>query len=285
MSTGRAKWIGAHMPTKDGLGGAIRNGAAIGCTAVQVFTNSPQTWRAKPITPAMVEDFRAAREETGITHVVSHDSYLVNLCANDPAKLENSIRGLIAEVTRCATYGITKVVSHMGAHLGAGADVAIPVVAESARQVLAETDPSVMILMETTAGQGSSLNANFEELARMRDAIDSPRIGVCLDTCHIFAAGYDIRTADGFTEVIDRFDAVIGLAALQAIHVNDSLKPFGSRLDRHAHLGEGEIGPAAFRALVQDARLAEIPMMVETPDADTDHARNVATLWAFAREA
>jgi deoxyribonuclease-4 len=272
------------MPTTNGLGGAVRRGAAIGCTAVQVFTNNPQTWRAKKVTPPMVVDFRAALAETAIRHVVSHDSYLVNLCATDPVKRDNSIQGLIAEVTRCSTYGIWKVVSHMGAHLGTGADAAIPVVAESARQVLAETDPAVTILMETTAGQGSSLNATFEELARMRDAIDSPRIGVCLDTCHIFAAGYDIRTPEGFARVIDQFDAVIGLDALQAIHVNDSLKPFGSRLDRHAHLGEGEIGPAAFRALVQDPRLADIPMMVETPDAETDHARNVAFLWAFARE-
>jgi deoxyribonuclease-4 len=273
--------IGAHMPTGKGLGDAIRAGHAIGCTAVQVFTSSPQTWRAKAITDEMVTDFIAAQNDTGITAVVSHDSYLVNLCAPDPDKRAQSIRGLTDELNRSARYGIKFVVSHMGAHMGQGVEGGIRAAAESAKEVLADSDPSVMLLMETTAGQGSSLNHRFEELAQMQDQIGSDRIGVCLDTCHIFAAGYDIRAEDGYDQTFNEFDRLIGLDRLKVIHVNDSKKALGTRVDRHEHIGEGEIGETAFRLLVNDPRLLGKLMTVETPDAQTDHARNVAKLWSL----
>jgi len=274
-------FIGAHMPTGKGLGNAVRAGHAIGCTAVQVFTSSPQTWRAKAITDDMVADFRAAQAETGISAVVSHDSYLVNLCAPDDAKRAQSIRGLTDELNRSARYGIPFVVSHMGSHMGQGVEEGIRLVAEAAKQVLAASDPSVMLLMETTAGQGSALNHRFEELAQMQDQINSDRLGVCLDTCHIFAAGYDIRTEEGYAATFAEFDRLIGLEKLKVVHVNDSKKPLGSRVDRHEHIGEGEIGETAFRLLVNDPRLIEKLMTVETPEAETDHVRNVAKLWSF----
>lgn len=274
--------LGAHMPTGKGLGHAVRAGHAIGCTAVQVFTSSPQTWRAKAITDEMVADFRAALAETGITHVISHDSYLVNLCGVDPDKREQSIRGLTDEMIRCDRYGIDRVVSHMGSHMGAGCDAGLEGVREGALRVLDAAPESVTLLMETTAGQGSALNARFEEIAWLLDRVNSPRLGVCLDTCHVFAAGYDLRTDEGYEAVWAEFDRVIGLKHLRAIHVNDSKKPLGSRVDRHEHLGEGEIGPLAFQRLVRDPRLREIPMTVETPDADTHHAINVARLWAWS---
>ena len=271
-----ATLLGAHMPTAGGLGGAIRNGKAIGCTAVQVFTSSPQQWRAKPVTEAMVADFRAAQAETGIDVVVSHDSYLVNLCALEPEKREQSIAGLKAEIERCAAYGIPWVVSHMGAHMKKGEEWALPVVAESAKRVLDETPETVTLLMETTAGQGSALNAKFEQLAWLLAEVNHPRLGVCLDTCHIFAAGYDL--AHDFEGVWAEFDRIVGLLHLHAIHCNDSKKPLGSRVDRHEHIGEGEIGPDAFRQLVNDPRFDQIPILLETPDADEHHARNLATL-------
>lgn len=267
------------MPTGKGLGNAVRAGKAIGCTAVQVFTSSPQTWRAKAITPEMVEDFRAAQVETGINAIVSHDSYLVNLCAPDLDKRAQSIRGLTDELRRCSTYGIRYVVSHMGSHMGQGVEEGIRAVTESAKEVLAESPDDVMLLMETTAGQGSALNHRFEEIAGMLEQIDSARVGVCLDTCHIFAAGYDIRTEEAYGATFDEFERIVGTSHIKAIHVNDSKKALGTRVDRHDHLGEGEIGPTAFRCLVNDPRFFGVPMTVETPDAETDHARNVALLW------
>ncbi len=275
--------LGAHMPVAGGLGNALRNGKAIGCETVQVFTSSPQQWRAKEVTEAMVEDFRRAREETGISQVVSHDSYLVNLCAPDPAKRRQSIGGLVAELGRCAQYGIRFVVSHMGAHVGQGEECGLQGVAESMREVLAETDPSVTICMETTAGQGSSLNARFEGLAWLIEASQGhDRVAVCLDTCHVFAAGYDLRTREAYEATMAEFDRLIGLDRLKVVHCNDSKKPLGSRVDRHAHLGEGEIGEEAFRLLVNDPRLSGVPVLVETPMDDVaDHERNIARLRSF----
>jgi deoxyribonuclease-4 len=267
------------MPTSGGLGNAIRNGKAIGCTAVQVFTSSPQQWKAKEVTDKMVEDFQAAKAETGIDSVVSHDSYLINLCAPDPAKREQSLNGLKGEMERCARYGIPYVVSHMGAHMGQGEECGLDGIAESARRILDETPESVTLLMETTAGQGSCMNCRFEHLAWIIDKLEGhPRLAVCLDTCHIFTAGYDIRTEGGFAETFTKFDQIVGFDRLKVVHCNDSKKPFGSKVDRHEHIGEGEIGIDAFRLLVNDDRFANIPILLETPEAPEGHERNLQTL-------
>jgi deoxyribonuclease-4 len=277
-----AQLLGAHMPIKGGLGNAVRDGHAIGCTAVQVFTSSPQQWKAKPVSDEMAADFKKAKGETGIEVVVSHDSYLVNLCAPDEAKRRQSIEGLIAEMDRCAKYGIGFTVSHMGAHMGQGEEEGLKIVAESAREVLDRTDPSVTLLMETTAGQGSSLNFRFETLAWLIDALKGDsRLCVCLDTCHIFAAGYDISTNEGFSSVFAEFERLIGFERLKAVHCNDSKKALGSRVDRHDHIGEGLIGPIPFQMLVNDDRFEKIPILLETPDAPEGHARNLATLKSY----
>lgn len=274
--------LGAHMPTGKGLGDALRRGKAIGCTAVQVFTSSPQQWKAKEITGAMAGDFREARAETGITCVISHDSYLVNLCAPDDALRAKSIEGLAAELLRCDRYGIAWAVSHIGAAMGQEPDAAVRRAAEGLTEVLARTPASTGVLMETTAGQGSSLNWRFEQIAAMFDDLGAPaRVGVCLDTAHVFAAGYDIRSADDLAATFDAFDRIVGLDRLRAIHVNDSKKALGARVDRHAHIGEGEIGEAAFRALLAEERLAHVPMLLETPEAETMHATNLARLWSY----
>lgn len=275
-----AQLIGAHMPTAGGLGNAIRNGKKIGCTAVQVFTSSPQQWKAKEITPAMVDDFKAAQAETGIDVVVSHDSYLVNLCAPTPENRLKSIEGLKGELRRCAAYGIRWAVSHMGSHLGQGPEEGLRCVTESALEVLNDTPEEVMILAETTAGQGSALDAKFEELATLLELLKGhPRLGVCLDTCHIFVAGYDIRTPETYEKTFEEFGRIIGFDRLKAIHCNDSKKGLGSRVDRHERLGQGEIGPAAFHLLVNDPRFEQIPILIETPEADTMHEVNVKFLW------
>ena len=277
-----AKYLGAHMPTSGGLGIAVRSGKAIGCTAVQVFTNSPQTWKAKQISDAMASDFRAALVETGIDKIVSHDSYLVNLSSPDPAKRQTSIEGLKAELLRCHTYGIPYAVSHMGAHMGEGEEAGLRAVAESTKIVLAESPDDVTILMETTAGQGSSLNYKFEHLRTLLDLLDGhPRICVCMDTCHIFAAGYDIRTPETYEATMSAFGSIVGFDRLKAVHCNDSKNPFGSKKDRHENIGEGEIGPVAFQLLVNDPRFDEIPIMLETPDAPEGHAINLARLKSY----
>lgn len=267
------------MPAAGGLGNSIRNGKAIGCTAVQVFTSSPQQWKAKPVTDEMADDFKSALSETAITDVVSHDSYLINLCAPDADKREQSIEGIKREIERCAQYGIRWVVSHMGSHVGQGEEVGLAGVVESTRRVLAETPETVSICMETTAGQGSALMAKFEQLSYVIDALKGdPRLVICLDTCHIFVAGYDIRTPETFAATFDEFERVIGFDRLKVIHCNDSKKGLGSKVDRHANIGQGEIGLETFRLLVNDPRFENIPILLETPTENEGHEKDLATL-------
>lgn len=274
-----ARLIGAHMPTSGGFGEAVRKGSEIGCTAVQVFTSSPQQWRAKKITDEMVEDFLAAREETGLDWMISHDSYLINLAATEEDLRKKSMEALIAEMERCSKLHIPYVVSHMGAHKGEGEEKGLKRLTKSTKSVLAETPEDVSLAMETTAGTGSSLGYRFEHLAEVLEGCGWPeRLVVCLDTCHVFAAGYDIRTEEGYEAMIEEFGSLVGLERIVCIHANDSLHPFGSRKDRHAHIGEGEIGPEAFRRIVNDPRLAHAPLIVETPDAETMHEVNVRRL-------
>lgn len=277
--------LGAHMPIKGGLGAAVRNGKAIGCTAVQVFTSSPQQWAAKPVTDEMAADFQAAKAETGIDVVVSHDSYLVNLCAPTDEARAKSIEGLKGELRRCSKYGIKYAVSHIGSHLGQGPEEGLRICAESVKEVLADTPDDVMILAETTAGQGSSLDSKFEEIARLFELAGAPaRLGVCLDTCHIFVAGYDIRTPETYEATFSEFDRIVGIKNLKAIHCNDTKKPLGSRVDRHDHIGEGFIGATAFELLVNDPRFFEVPILLETPEAPEGHAINLAKLWAMTED-
>lgn len=280
-----AQLIGAHMPTGGGLDQAIRNGQAIGCTAVQVFTSSPQQWASKPLTEEGIAKFRAAVTECGMEGaVISHDSYLINLSALAEEARKESREALTRELNRCGALGIPFVVSHLGAHMGEGVDAGLQLVAQGVRQALEESPESVTLLAETTAGQGSSLDARFEEIARLFELTGNPaRLGVCLDTCHIFAAGYDLRTEEDYAATFAEFDRLVGVEKIKVIHCNDSAKPFGSRKDRHAHLGEGEIGPTAFECLVNDPRFERVPIVVETPDAEKEHARNVAALWAWRR--
>ena len=277
-----AQLLGAHMPIGKGIGNAVRAGKAIGCTAIQVFTKSPQIWKSKPVTDEVIADFKAAVLETGITEIVSHDSYLINMAGSTEEGREKSIVGLIEEINRCSAYGIPYVNSHMGSHIGQGEEIGQQLLIEGARRVLAETDPSVMLLMETTSGQGSALGATFEQLAFVLDGLGGDsRVGVCVDTCHIFAAGYDIRSEEAFGETFGKFESVVGFDRLKAVHCNDSLGKFGSHKDRHAANGEGEIGETAFRLLVNDTRFDQIPILLETPMEDGGHERDLAKLISY----
>lgn len=274
-----ARLIGAHMSTSGGIGNALREGKKIGCTAVQVFTASPRQWKSKAVTHEMVADLERARRETGIEAVVSHDSYLVNLCAPTEEIRLKSYESLKDELMRCSLLGIAFVVSHMGAAKDQTEAEALRTTGEAALRLLNETPDNVTLLMETTAGQGSSLNYRFEHLAELLERCKGhPRLGVCLDTCHVFAAGYDIRTEEGYELTMLGFDAMVGLDRLKAVHANDSLKPFGSKLDRHEHIGKGEIGETAFRCLVNDPRFENTPILLETNDGETMHTVNLAKL-------
>ncbi len=274
-----AKLLGAHVPTSGGLGNAVRGGKAMGCAALQVFTSSPQQWKSKPVSDDMAQAFKSACSETGITQVISHDSYLINLCAPDPERRNQSIEALKGEIERCATYGIRFVVSHMGAHMGQGIDTGLAGVVESTKRILAESSDSVTICMETTAGQGSSLMSKFEELAFILDKMKCPpRLAICLDTCQFLVCRLIIRTEETFLETFADFERIIGFEHLKVIHCNDSKKGFGSRVDRHHNVGKGEIGEEAFRLLVNDPRFENIPILLETPTENEGHETDLATL-------
>lgn len=265
------------MKASKGMGNALREGKAIGAEAVQVFTSSPQMWRASAVTPEKIADFKSAQADTGLTQVVSHDSYLVNLCAPESDIREKSFDGLKGEMIRCGIYGIPFVVSHMGAHKAQGEEYGIKTIAEATLRILDETPEEVMLLMETTAGSGSAMGATFEQLGAVLDACKRPaRLGTCLDTCHIFVAGYEIRTRETYEMVFEHFDNVVGLDRLRAFHLNDSKKGLGSHVDRHEAIGKGELGLEPFRFLVNDARFAQTPMLLET--AVEGHAADLATL-------
>ena len=273
--------LGAHMPTAGGPHNAITDGIAIGCQAVQIFTASPRQWRAPSIKPEVAEKFKEVVAASGITKTIAHDSYLINLAAEPGSEvLAKSRAAFRGELERAEALGVDFLVSHPGAHGGAGEDVGIARLIESLNIIHAQTPGlKVRTALETTAGQGTYLGGTFEQLAAIIQGVDSPeRLAVCLDTCHIFAAGYDIRTPETYAETMRLFDDIIGLKWLQVIHANDSQKALGSHADRHAHIGDGEIGPEAFRLLVNDPRLAGLPIIVETPDSDTMHEVNVKRL-------
>ncbi len=262
--------MGAHMSIAGGHERAIQRGAAIGCTAIQVFTKSSNQWAAKPLTEEGARRFREEIARTGMGPVVAHDSYLINLCSPDDALWRRSIDACVVELDRCARLGIRWLVAHPGGHMGRGEEYGIGRMAD-AIDAIHERCPaeSSSLALETTAGQGTVIGYRFEQLSRIIRKTAAPgRIGVCLDTCHVFAAGYDIRDGAGYEETVRTFDGEIGLSRLVAVHVNDSKKDLGCRVDRHEHIGHGHLGLEAFGHLMNDPRLLEIPLILETPKGE-----------------
>lgn len=277
--------LGAHFSIAGGRHNALYAAAAYGCTTLQIFTRNSRTWKEPALTEAEVARFAQARRETGITEIVSHTSYLINIAAPDP---ENRSRdALAAELVRSGRLGIPYVVHHPGAHLGAGPEAGIAAAARTIRSIFkAIPGMGCRLLIETTAGQGTGIGHTFEEIAAILSAVGDPnRIGVCLDTCHIFAAGYDIRTRKAYDRTLAQFDRTIGLDRLFVLHLNDARTDLGSRVDRHAHIGCGAIGIDAFGFFMQDPRLARCPKIIETPkmQGETDMDRvNLDRLRALA---
>ncbi len=271
--------LGAHMSIAGGVDRAIERGHSIGCEAIQIFTKSSNQWRAAPLSDDVVERFHANRRETGIGPVVGHDTYLINLASPDPALWQKSVDAFVVEMERAQRMRLPYLVTHPGSHTGSGEEAGIRRVAEALDEIHART-PHVetMILMEITAGQGTSLGCTFEQLAEMIGlARRSERLGICFDTNHAFAAGYDFRTPETYAATFEAFDRILGLHRLRVFHLNDSKRDLGSRVDRHEHIGKGFIGLEAFRLLLNDPRFADRPMILETPKGP-DLAEDVENL-------
>jgi len=282
----RNRLLGAHVSTSGGVHRAPARGAEIGATAIQVFTKTPNQWREPRIDPAVAEMFRKSLSEHGIAFVVSHDSYLINLASPEAMLSERSTTAFTAELDRCRALGIRFVVSHPGNYID---DRSTGIRRNAARYTdcLRRVPGDVTILIETTAGTGTALGARFEELARLRDEIGADvrdRVAFCADTCHLFAAGYDL--AGDFDGVWAEWDRLLGLDLLQCLHLNDSKTPLGARRDRHELIGEGTLGPEPFRRLMRDPRFARIPKILETPkgtDGITNDRRMLRRLRAYGR--
>ena len=267
--------LGAHLSIAGGLPRAVDRAVASRCEALQIFTKSAGQWRARVLPPDEIAQFRARVEETGITPVVAHNSYLINLAAADPALRAQSLAALGEEIDRAETLGLLGLVMHPGSYTSGSERDGLDLIAEGLAAVLrARPRAKTMILLEHTAGQGTNLGHRFEHLAAILTRLDgSPRVGVCLDSCHLIAAGYDLCSDAGYRETFDTFDRLVGVDRIRAFHLNDSKKPCGSRVDRHEHIGRGCLGLEPFRRLLNDPRFAALPMLLETPKLDTPDSR------------
>lgn len=278
--------LGAHVSTQGGVDTAPARAEAIGATALQLFTKTPNQWREPAIDEETREAFRQEMERTGIGVALSHDSYLINLATPDKTLSARSVRSFIAELERSESLGIPFVVSHPGNYMD-DRDRGIARNAANYARCLEQVPGKVMVLLETTAGTGTSLGSTFEELAALLSLIPEParsRVGFCADTCHLFSAGYDLVTQ--FDEVWENWELTLGLGRLRCLHLNDSRTPFGSRRDRHELIGEGSLGPGPFRRIMTDRRFDHVARIIETPKGDDEvtlDRKMLRRLRAYAR--
>lgn len=263
-------YFGAHVKASGGVWNAVANGTDIGAEAIQIFAGSPRTWRPQIYTEADAARFRAARAASAIRFVVIHTIYLINLATGNEEFYEKSVVSLIGAVTAAEQLGADAIVTHVGSHQGAGFATGLERVRAALGRTLDEVgDSPVRVLLENTAGAGGTMGVNFEELAAMiASAGGDPRLGICLDTAHLFEAGHDIRTRQGLNETLARLDATAGRDRLVMLHLNDSKTPLGSNRDRHENIGDGELGSDAFAALVNHPALADLPGILEVPGLD-----------------
>ncbi|KPV40742.1 endonuclease [Thiohalorhabdus denitrificans] len=273
--------VGAHLSTQGGLEQALVRGAAIGADCIQIFTRNQRQWHPRGLEEREVEAFRRLRGETGIRTVMSHGSYLVNLAAPDPDKHAQSFGAMEAELERCHRLGVELLNFHPGAHMKAGREAGIERIADTLNAVCARhpDKKGVRLVLENVAGQGTTVGRNFGELAAILERLEEPeRFAVCVDTAHAFAAGYDLRSAEGWEATWAELDRKLGMDRLAAVHVNDSAVPFASQKDRHANLGQGEIGAEPFRRLVTDPRTRRVPLFLETPGGTAAWEEEIAWL-------
>ena len=262
--------LGAHMSIAGGVFNAPIAGKKATCDTVQIFTKSSNQWKAKPLTDEEIARFFEEQKNTGVTVACAHDSYLINLGSPDKELYKKSSEAFEIEYERCDMLKIPSLVMHPGSHLGDGEEAGLKRIADAFNRLF-EKHPAnkTVVCLETTAGQGTNLGYRFEQLAQIIDWVeDKPSIGICLDTCHVFAAGYPVQTEKDYKATMKDFDTILGLERLKVIHLNDSKKVFGSKVDRHEHIGKGEMGLEPFRFLLNDKRLSKIPKILETPKGD-----------------
>ena len=274
--------IGAHCRVDKGLHAAFDYAADWGAEVIQIFTASPRQYAAKDLTEDRIEPYLAAWDAAGPPLVISHASYLLNL-ASPKDDVRDKVRGpFAAELDRCAKLKIPYLVLHMGSALDSPPAEALGLLVREMTPIVNDSEPTTRVLLETSAGQGSSLGKTFEDVAWALDRLEpSDRYGTCLDTCHVFAAGYDLR-GDAYDQTWAAFESTIGIERLQVLHLNDSKGDLGSRLDRHEHIGQGHLGDEPFRRVLQDPRLLHVPCFIETPDDLECHAQNLNRLKALA---
>lgn len=264
--------LGAHLSIAGGYEQAIIKGVSIGCTAVQIFTKSSRQWAAKPITQEQALLFKhTLKNNPTLALVLAHASYLINIASSNELLAKKSVTALIEELERCSLLSIPYLILHPGAYDQSAITEGLTRISENINYALAHTPATTMILLENTAGQGSSLGRTFEQLRTIFDGVhDKKRVGFCFDTCHAFAAGYNFSSEKNYTRLWQDFDDILGLENLQAFHMNDSVKECGSHVDRHAHIGHGKIGIEAFSLLMNDQRFVTVPKILETPKSSTD---------------
>lgn len=279
------KYIGAHVSTANGVANAPVNAHLIGAKAFALFTRNPSRWHSKPISDDEAARFKAACAEYGYApeYILPHDSFLINLGAPDPAKLAMSRDAFLDELRRCEQLGLTMLNFHPGSHLNlVEPERCLDTIVESINQAHEVTD-GIKAVVETTAGQGSNLGYDFAQIAHIINGVkDKSRIGVCVDTCHTYSAGYDLATAEGYEQTWADFDRIIGLKYLSAMHINDSKRELGSRIDRHESIGKGTLGIEFFERLMKDPRMDNIPLILETPDEEI-WGEEVALLYNLAQ--
>ena len=278
--------LGVHASIAGGIEKALPRAEQLNCGAVQIFTRNASRWQSKPLAPQNIADFRKAATQSLIAQIFVHDSYLINLAAPDEEKWQKSKEAFLDELERCSALGIKGLVMHPGAHLGQGEEEGLQRIAEAFREIFRSAPQDVQVLLETTAGMGSHLGWRFEHLARIIELVPEHEFGVCFDTCHVFAAGYDLASAPGYQKTMAEFERLIGCDRIGLFHLNDSKKPRGSRVDRHEHIGQGHIGESGFACLMQDARFTGVAKILETPqgDAHEHDLRNLALLRRLAGE-
>jgi deoxyribonuclease-4 len=276
--------LGAHVSIGGGIEHAPERGRTISADAIQIFTANQRQWQAKSISELSVQKFQDNVKKHGLAYCVSHASYLINLCAPDPDKYAKSLTSFTQELMRSDQLSIPYVVIHPGAHLGKGENWGVTRIAESIRQCYEQrTLTQVQIALETTAGQGTNIGYRFEQLQQIIEQLPDYSVGVCLDTAHVFSAGYDIRQSRGFEQVLREFEAVVGLDKLAVVHLNDSQKEFNSRKDRHANIGKGLLGLEPFEFIVRHELFQRIPCILETPvGSDLEYGPELELLRSLA---
>ena len=283
-----SRLLGAHMSIEGGFHKALLRGKGIGCDIIQVFTKNTNQWRVRELKEDEVQRFKRVKEETGISIVIAHDSYLINLASPDEDLWKKSLDVLLIEMERAEALGIAYLVIHPGSHNDAGEEWGIKRIVRSLDLIHTRARGfKTSILLETTAGQGTSLCYKFEHIREILYKVREPeRLGVCLDTCHVFAAGYDIRDEFSYEKTMKELDRLIGIRLVKVIHLNDSKRELGSRVDRHEHIGRGFIGIEGFRFLLRDGRFTKIPMVIETPKGEDmrEDIENLKTLRSLTSE-